>query len=96
MYLSARCSEACTLAIESNVRLNVSGKRKRWSFAAPARPSVPAGVAERLKLRLTKAMRAALAGPVARGAKPLVKVLVIARDAAGNETRKVVYVRVVG
>jgi hypothetical protein len=78
------------------VRLSVSGKTKRWSFRPAARPSVPAGVAERLKLKLTKAMRAALARPVARGAKPLVKVLVVARDAAGNVTRQVVYVRVVG
>ena len=95
VYVSARCDEACGLRIESNVRLSVRGRTKRWSFR-PASLSVAAGVAERLELRLTKEMRAALARRVALGARPLVKVLVVARDAAGNETRKVVYVRVVG
>jgi hypothetical protein len=95
VFVSARCSEACGLAIESNARLSIRGKTRRWSFR-PATRSVAADARELLKLRLTKAMRAALARRVARGARPLVKVLVVARDAAGNETRKVVYVRVVG
>ena len=95
VYLSARCGEACALRVESNVRLSVSGTTRRWSFRA-ADLQVAAGVAERLKLRLTREMRAALAQRVARRAKPLVKVLLVARDAAGNETRRVVYVRVVG
>jgi glucose/arabinose dehydrogenase len=95
VYVAIRCSEACGLAIESNVRLSVRGKTRRWSFRA-ASLSVAAGRRELLKLRLTKEMRAELARRVARGAKPLVKVLVIARDAAGNETRRVIYVRVVG
>jgi hypothetical protein len=93
--VAARCSEACTLTIESNVRLRVRGKTKRWGFR-PASLAVAAASRELLKLRLTKKMRKALARRVARGARPLVKVLVVARDAAGNETRKVVYVRVVG
>jgi glucose/arabinose dehydrogenase len=93
--VAARCSEACTMTVESNVRLTVRGKRRRWSFR-PATAAVAAGARELLKLRLTKDMRAGLGQLVARGARPLAKVLVVARDAAGNETRKVVYVRVVG
>jgi glucose/arabinose dehydrogenase len=93
--IAARCSEACRLTVESNVRLTVRGKRRKWSFPDVTR-SLPAVSRDLLKLRLTKAMRADLAKLVARGAQPLVKVLFIAQDAATNQTVKVVYVRVVG
>jgi hypothetical protein len=95
VYVGARCDEACSLAVESNVRLRIAGRTRNWAFP-PRTAAAPAGASRRLKLRLTKAMRAALAQRVARGALPLVKAVVIARDAAGNEARRTVYVRVVG
>ena len=95
VYVQVRCDELCGLATESNVRLRIGGRTKTWAF--PAVTAVAgAGEARRLKLRLTAAMKRALAARVARGARPLVKALVIARDAAGNETRQIAFVRVVG
>jgi hypothetical protein len=94
-YLAARCDEDCGLTTEANARLRSAGRTRKWSFR-PVIRLAPAGERPRLKLRLPKAMRDALARRVARGARPLVKAVVIARDAAGNETRRTVYVRVVG
>jgi glucose/arabinose dehydrogenase len=95
VYVSARCDELCGLSVESNVRLRIGGRTKKWAFPA-AGALAPAGESRRLKLRLTKAMKRALGARVARGEQPLVKALVVARDAAQNETRTTVYVRVVG
>ena len=95
VYVGVRCDELCGVTTEANTRLAVSGKTRKWAFRAVSR-SVPPGERPRLELRLSKAMKSALARRVARGARPLVKVVVIARDAAGNETRRTVYVRVVG
>ena len=95
VYVEAACDELCGLATESNVRLRIGARTKKWAFPA-ASAFAAAGQPRRLKLRLTSAMRDALAARVRRGAKPLVKIVVVARDAVENETRKVVYVRVVG
>ena len=95
VYVGVRCSEACGVTTEANVRLKVRGKTRKWAFRAVSRLAA-AGERPRLRLRLTKAMKKALARRVARGARPLVKVVAIARDPAGNETRRTVYVRVVG
>jgi glucose/arabinose dehydrogenase len=95
VYFGVSCDEACSLATEANARLAVSGKTRKWAFPAVTR-SLAAGERPRLRLRLSKAMRAGLARRVAQGAQPLVKVVVIARDEAGNVTRSTVYVRVVG
>jgi glucose/arabinose dehydrogenase len=95
VYVTARCDELCGLAVQSNVRWKIGGRTRKWAFPA-ASAVAPAGEPRRLKLRLTKAMKRALAARVARGARPLVKAQVIARDAAQNETRRTVYVRVVG
>ena len=95
VYIGVRCDEVCGVRTESNARLPVSGRTKKWAFPAVSR-SLAAGERPRLKLRLSKRMKNGLARRMARGMRPLVKVLVIARDAAGNESRKTVYVRVVG
>jgi hypothetical protein len=95
VYIGVRCDEACGVSTEANARLAVRGKTRKWAFPAVSR-MVPAGERPRLRLRLSKAMKNALARRVARGAKPLVKAVVIARDAAGNESRKTVFVRVIG
>jgi hypothetical protein len=95
VYVGARCGEACGLVTQASARLEVAGTTRKWRFA-PAGQLAAAGQRSRLKLKLSKSMRAGLAGRVARGARPLVKVVVIARDAAGNRSQKTVYVRVVG
>jgi glucose/arabinose dehydrogenase len=95
VYVGARCASACGLTTQAHVRLKVGRSTKRYAFRA-VRRAAAAGERVRLKLRLSTAMRRGLAGPVARGVKPLVKVVVTARDAAGNETRRTVFVRVVG
>ena len=95
VYVGAHCDEACGLTTEANVRLRIDGTLKKWGFK-PASRLVAGGERPRLKLRLSKRMKNALARRVARGARPLVKVVVIARDAAGNETRRTAFVRVVG
>ena len=95
VYVAARCDEPCGLTVRASVRLRVGARTKKWSFATVARVAA-AGERPRLKLRLTRAMRSGLAGRVARGAQPLAKVTVAARDGAGNEARRTVFVRVVG
>jgi len=95
VYVGARCNEPCGMTTEANVRLAVSGTTKKYGFAAVS-GLVLADEQVRFKLRLTKAMRAALLRRVERGAKPLVKVLVKARDGAGNESLASIYVRVIG
>jgi glucose/arabinose dehydrogenase len=94
VYVGARCASACGLTTQAHVRLKVGGSTKRYAFRTVSRVAA-AGERVRLKLRLSTAMRRGLAARVARGAKPLVKVVVTARD-AGNATRRTVYVRVVG
>ena len=94
VYVDAVCDELCGLSVESNVRLRVRSRTKKWAFPAVA-ASAPAGATRRLKLRLTKATKRGIGAAVARGERPLVKALVRARDAAGNEARRTVYVRVV-
>jgi glucose/arabinose dehydrogenase len=95
VYIGVRCDEACMVRTESNTRLAIGGRTRKWAFRAVGL-SVPAGERPRLRLRLPKAMKTSLARRVARGARPLVKVVVIARDPSGNESRKTVFVRVVG
>jgi hypothetical protein len=95
VYVAAACDEACGVLTKASALLNVSGTSKKWAFAAVGRFAA-AGEQARLKLRLSKPMRLGLAARVARGARPLVKVQVVATDAAGNRSAKVVYVRVVG
>jgi hypothetical protein len=95
VYVGVRCDEACGVRTESNVRLSIRGKTRKWAFRPVSRTLAP-GERPRLRLRLSKAMKNALAGRVARGARPLVKVVVFARDAAGNESPETVFVRVVG
>jgi glucose/arabinose dehydrogenase len=95
VYVGAKCGEACGLVTAASARLKVGATTKKWHFA-PAGQLAAAGQLSRLKLKLSKSMRSGLSGRVARGARPLVKVVITARDAAGNRTRKTVYVRVVG
>jgi hypothetical protein len=56
----------------------------------------PAGQRLRLRLRVSKKTRARLAARMKAGQRPLAKVVVTARDAAGNETHRTVHVRAVG
>jgi len=93
--VSVRCDEACGLTTKASARLSVAGRTRKWGFAPTTRPA-PAGRTVRVKLRLTVAMRRALSRRVAAGAKLLVRAVVTARDAAGNATPGVVYLRVVG
>jgi glucose/arabinose dehydrogenase len=95
VYFAIRCDEPCSVATEANARLSVGGRTKKWAFR-PLSASFVAGERPRLRLKLPKASRPGLAKRVARGDRPLVKIVVIVRDAAGNETRTTVYVRVVG
>jgi glucose/arabinose dehydrogenase len=95
VYIGVGCDEACGVTTEANARLTVRGRLRKYAFP-PAGALAAAGQRPRLELRLTKAMRAGLGAAVARGARPLVKVVVIARDSAGNEARRTAYVRVVG
>jgi glucose/arabinose dehydrogenase len=95
MYVGARCTEDCVLTIEANVRLRIGERLRKWRFATSSQPAE--GLKRvRLKLRVTAEMRGELAELVAGGARPLVKVVVKARDAAGNQTLTTVYARVIG
>ena len=95
IHLGVRCDEACGVTTKARARLRVGSSTKKWKFAALTRLVEP-GERPRLKLKLTDAMRSGLAKRMARGERPLVTVLVTARDAAGNQTRNTAYVRVVG
>jgi glucose/arabinose dehydrogenase len=94
VYVAVRCDEDCGVTSEASARLPVAGRTKKWAF--PDRSTLAAsGARLRLKLKITNATRASLARRMASGARPLVKVVLIARDAAGNETRRLVYVRAI-
>jgi hypothetical protein len=95
VYIGARCDEPCGLSTEANARLRIGPSTKKWAFKPVSRLAAT-GERPRLKLRLSKKIKNALARRVASGARPLVKVVVIARDSAGNEARRTAYVRVIG
>jgi glucose/arabinose dehydrogenase len=93
--VAATCSEACALTADAHVRVRVRSGTRRYGFERAARLA-PARERTRFVLRLAKTMRRAVAKRLARGERPLVRVSVVARDPAGNETARSVYVRVVG
>jgi hypothetical protein len=93
--VAATCSEVCGLTADAHVRVGVRSGTRRYAFERATRLA-QARERARFVLRLSKAMRKAVAKRLRRGERPLVKVSVTARDPAGNETVKSVYVRVVG
>ena len=95
VHVGARCSEVCGLTTGASIRVPSGDTTKKYVLAKRSR-LVAAGERVRVKLKLPKATRARLAARMAAGLRPLAKVVLTARDAAGNETRRTVYVRAVG
>jgi hypothetical protein len=67
---AARCDEQCGLSTEANARLAIGGRLRKWSFTPTSRPAA-ASARQLIELKLTRAMRRALAARVRRGARPL-------------------------
>jgi trimeric autotransporter adhesin len=80
----ARCDEPCTVAASGTLRIG------RSSFGL-VRVSRAAQVAQRMRVKvgLTLAARRALRRALGRGRRPIVRVALQARDAAGNRSRLV-------
>jgi glucose/arabinose dehydrogenase len=93
--VAVRCSEHCALTTATIISVRTGAATKTFALATRSLMA-PAGQRLRLRLRVSKKTRARLAARMKAGQRPLAKVVVTARDAAGNETHRTVHVRAVG
>jgi hypothetical protein len=95
VFLGIRCNEACGLTTGGSISVRGAESTKRYSLSDASR-SLPARTRVRLAVKLSTKTRAKLARRMAAGAKPLARVVITARDAAGNQVSRAVHVRAIG
>jgi glucose/arabinose dehydrogenase len=93
--VAVRCSEDCALTTATSIRARSGGATKRFSLAARSL-TAPAGQRVRMRLAIPGKTRRRLAASMRAGAQPLARIVVTARDTAGNVSRRRVNVRAIG
>jgi Lysyl oxidase len=83
IYVYAKCDEVCTLTASGQIAALQVAKSLR---TASTKLTLKPGVRTKIKLPISKRIRAIINRQLARGARVVVRVSLVATDAAGNRT----------
>lgn len=92
VVLSIACDEACALRTRGRLRLSRRGRDRRLETGL-ARRSLATNARLRVRLRFSKGERRRLLHDLRRGRRPVARISLRARDAAGNGRARVVKIR---